>query len=202
MSRIPGLPGNAVAEDPEGAIGLLHATVRIGPMEVGVDALGEGAVRRSDLFLAGIAANTEDAIRVEVGAGRHGAQRTASLRVVSEREPSADPSIEIRDNADRGRYELTVDGELAGISDYRDRGGRRIFVHTEVDPAFSGRGLGNRLAAGVLDDAAARSLRVVPRCPFIRAYIERHPEYRRLIGPQSPENGQGNESSGEQPQSS
>jgi predicted GNAT family acetyltransferase len=91
--------------------------------------------------------------------------------------------IEVRDNPERGRYEIAVDGELAGVSEYRDRGGRRIFVHTEVDDAFSGRGLGNRLAAGALDDARSRAIRVVPRCPFIRAYIERHPEYRDLLGP-------------------
>ncbi len=91
------------------------------------------------------------------------------------------PTVEVRDRAERGRYELTVNGELAGVSDYRDRAGRRIFVHTEVDGAFSGRGLGNRLAAGALDDAVARGLRVVPRCPFIRAYIERHPHYRSLL---------------------
>ncbi len=95
------------------------------------------------------------------------------------------PAVEVRDRAERGRYELTVDGELAGVADYRDRAGRRIFVHTEIDSAFSGRGLGNRLAAGALDDAAARGLRVVPRCPFIRAYIERHAEYRPLLGPQA-----------------
>ena len=205
MSRIPGSPCSAIAEDPDRAIGLPHATVRIGAVKVGVDALGEGAVRRSDLLLAGAAPHAQDAIRVEIRDGPHGAKRTASLLVVSEHE-AAKPAIDIRDNADRGRYELTVDGELAGISDYRDRGGRRIFVHTEVDPAFSGRGLGNRLAAGVLDDAASRSIRVVPRCPFIRAYIERHPEYRRLIGPQPPEGGPGAESGdkpgGEQPQSS
>lgn len=96
-----------------------------------------------------------------------------------------EPEVAVRDNEERGRYELHVDGELAGVADYRDRGGRRIFVHTEVDAAFSGRGLGNRLAAAVLQDATERHLRIVPRCPFIRAYIERHPEHRSLLGPQS-----------------
>lgn len=107
---------------------------------------------------------------------------------MSKPERREDATIEVRDNAERGRYELHVDGELAGVADYRDRGGRRIFVHTEVDSAFSGRGLGNRLAAAVLDDASSRQLRVVPRCPFIRAYIQRHPEYRSLLGAQ-PEGG-------------
>lgn len=92
-------------------------------------------------------------------------------------------TIEIRDNPGEGRYELLVDGEQAGSAEYRDREGRRIFVHTVVDDAYAGRGLGNRLAKGVLDDALARGLHVVPRCPFIRAWLERHPDYaQRLVG--------------------
>lgn len=94
-----------------------------------------------------------------------------------------EPAIEVRDNPAEDRYEIHADGELAGVAEYRDRGGRRIFVHTEVDDAYAGRGLGNRLAKGALDDALARGLHVVPRCPFIRAWLERHPDYAaRLIG--------------------
>jgi predicted GNAT family acetyltransferase len=94
----------------------------------------------------------------------------------------SDAAIEIRDNPGEGRYELLVDGEPAGFAEYRDREERRIFVHTVVDPAYAGRGLGNRLAKGVLDDALDRGLHVVPRCPFIRAWLERHPEYaERLV---------------------
>jgi hypothetical protein len=92
-------------------------------------------------------------------------------------------AIEVRDNPDEDRYELFVDGVLAGVAEYRDRGGRRIFVHTEVDDAYAGRGLGNRLAKAALDDALARDLHVVPRCPFIRAWLARHPDYAaRLTG--------------------
>lgn len=102
---------------------------------------------------------------------------------MTEAAPAPDPRIEVRDNPDEDRYELLVDGELAGVADYRDRGGRRIFVHTEVDPAYAGRGLGDRLARGALDDAIERRLPIVPRCPFIRAWLERHTEYMtRLVG--------------------
>lgn len=95
----------------------------------------------------------------------------------------SDSEIEIRDNPTEGRYELLVDGEQAGFAEYRDREGRRIFVHTVVDEAYAGRGLGNRLAKGVIDDALERGLHVVPRCPFIRAWLERHPDYaQRLVG--------------------
>lgn len=94
-----------------------------------------------------------------------------------------DTTTEVRDNPDEGRYELLVDGELAGVAEYRDRENRRIFVHTVVDEAYAGRGLGSRLAKGALDDALARGLRIVPRCPFIRAWLERHPDYMaRLVG--------------------
>jgi len=102
---------------------------------------------------------------------------------VARRDQDTDPAITVSDNPARGRYEIHVDGELAGVAEYRDRGGRRIFVHTEIDDAFSGRGLGNRLASGALDDARSHGIRVVPRCPFIRSYIERHPQYRDLLGP-------------------
>lgn len=88
--------------------------------------------------------------------------------------------VEIRDNPEQHRYEALVDGEVAGFVDYRDRG-RRILVHTEVDPAYGGKGIGNRLAAGALDHAREAGLRVVPRCPFIRAFIARHPEYRSAL---------------------
>ena len=102
---------------------------------------------------------------------------------MSEPGRGTDSTIEIRENAEQERYDLLVDGELAGMAEYRDREGRRIFFHTEVDPAYAGRGLGNRLAKGVLDDALARDLHVVPRCPFIRAWLERHPDYAaRLVG--------------------
>jgi predicted GNAT family acetyltransferase len=92
----------------------------------------------------------------------------------------ADDEIVIRDNPEKQRYEALVKGAVAGFVDYRDRG-RRIFVHTEVDKAYGGRGIGNRLAAGALDLAREAGLRVVPRCPFIRAFIARHPEYRSAL---------------------
>ena len=65
---------------------------------------------------------------------------------------ATDPTIEVRENAEAERYDLLVDGELAGMAEYRDREGRRIFFHTEVDDAYAGRGLGNRLVRAVLDD--------------------------------------------------
>jgi uncharacterized protein len=79
------------------------------------------------------------------------------------------------------RFDLVVDGQVAGFARYVRRGGRLIFVHTEVDPAYGGRGLGQVLARGSLDAARAEGVPVVPLCPFIAAYIDEHPEYQDLV---------------------
>jgi predicted GNAT family acetyltransferase len=88
---------------------------------------------------------------------------------------------QVADVPDRSRYELTVDGELAGIAEYVMREGVRVFTHTEVFDAGRGEGLGSALAQGALDDVRARGMKLVPRCPFIAAYIERHDEYADLV---------------------
>jgi predicted GNAT family acetyltransferase len=90
-------------------------------------------------------------------------------------------STQVTDNPDEERYEVTEDGTLAGFVQYRSRPGLLALIHTEIDPRFEGRGLGSTLAQGVLDDAAARHLQVLPFCPFVNAYIARHPEYVSLV---------------------
>ena len=92
-----------------------------------------------------------------------------------------DDAVAIADSPERSRFEITVDGEVAGFAQYVRRGGRLIFVHTEIDPRFEGRGLGSKLASGALDLARKAGDPVVPLCPFIAAYIEKHPEYEDLV---------------------
>jgi predicted GNAT family acetyltransferase len=83
---------------------------------------------------------------------------------------------------DERRYELLVGAGHAGELVYRDRGGGVLaFLHTEVDPEVRLRGLGSALVGGALDDARARGLRIVPICPFVDAYVRRHPEYAELV---------------------
>ena len=89
--------------------------------------------------------------------------------------------IEVRDNPERRRFEVVVDGAVAGVARYQERGGRIFFVHTEIDPAFAGQGLGERLVAGALEDLRARGLKLVPLCPFVRAYLRRHPDQDDLV---------------------
>lgn len=88
--------------------------------------------------------------------------------------------ITITNNPEKGRYETTVDGKLA-LLEYRDAGGQRYYTHTEVPPALEGRGIGSRLARAALDEAQAQQLSIVPLCPFVRSYIDRHPEYKPLV---------------------
>ena len=88
---------------------------------------------------------------------------------------------DVRDNRQRFRYEIVVDGVVAGFIQYNMRGGRLILVHTEIDDARTGRGLATILVAGALDDIRTRGLRIVPVCPFVERYIERHPEYDDLV---------------------
>lgn len=88
---------------------------------------------------------------------------------------------EVVDVPQASRYELRLGGRLIGLAVYRRRDGRIAFTHTEVDESCEGRGFGSRLAAAALDDARRDGLAVVPLCPFIAHYIERHPEYAQLV---------------------
>ncbi len=90
--------------------------------------------------------------------------------------------VEVEHRPDERRYELLLDGEHAGELVYRDRGGGVLaFLHTEVDPGVQRRGLGSALVAAALGDARARGLKVVPSCPFVDAYVRRHPEYADFV---------------------
>jgi predicted GNAT family acetyltransferase len=89
-------------------------------------------------------------------------------------------AVLIRDNPAASRYEVDVDGRLA-IVQYMLTGQNITFTHTEVPVELEGRGIASQMARFALDDARARGLRVIPVCPFISAYIRRHPEYQDLV---------------------
>jgi predicted GNAT family acetyltransferase len=93
----------------------------------------------------------------------------------------ATPDISVQDNPKRSRYEVLVDGDLAGYSAYRDVAGRRVFTHTTIDPDYEGHGVGSALARAALDDVRTRGLPIIARCPFIAGYIDRHPDYADLV---------------------
>lgn len=94
-------------------------------------------------------------------------------------------SIEVRDNPEESRYEAWTDGELAGFAEYRTRAGAVVFTHTEVADRFEGRGIGSALARGALDDVRGSGREVVPLCPFIKGWIEKHPDYQDLVHQQA-----------------
>ena len=89
--------------------------------------------------------------------------------------------LAVVDNPALSRVEARLGDAVAGFAAYVDRPGQRVFTHTEVDPAYEGQGIGGRLARASLDQARADGLRVVPRCPFIRAWIDKHPDYADLV---------------------
>ncbi len=89
--------------------------------------------------------------------------------------------IEIAEDADKKRYEIHSDGKLAGFVTYRLKPGLIELVHTEIDEEFEGHGLGSRLIAFALDDARERNLAVLPFCPFVNDYIQRHRQYVDLV---------------------
>ncbi len=91
-------------------------------------------------------------------------------------------SAAVRDNADAHRYEIAVGGQTAFL-EYRRRPGVVVLVHTEVPPSLRGRGLAARLARFALESARSAGQRVVVRCPFVKAYLERHPELRATATP-------------------
>jgi predicted GNAT family acetyltransferase len=89
--------------------------------------------------------------------------------------------LTVRDNPEAGRYELLDGDRVFAVAAYERRGDTVVFTHTEVDPDAGESGLGSTLVRGALDDVRARGEKVIPRCPFVRGWIERHPEYADLV---------------------
>jgi predicted GNAT family acetyltransferase len=87
---------------------------------------------------------------------------------------------EVRDNPERGRFEMAV-GDAIAFIDYRREDGHIVLTHTEVPEALSGQGVGSTLVRGVLDRLGADDMKIVSRCQFVTAYVQRHPEYHDLL---------------------
>jgi predicted GNAT family acetyltransferase len=87
----------------------------------------------------------------------------------------------VADVPEASRYELRVDGRLVGLLAYRRRENRIALTHAEVSEACEGRGFGSKLAATALDDARRQGLEVLPLCPFVAWYVDRHPQYAELV---------------------
>ena len=110
--------------------------------------------------------------------------RRARLKRVedSDRDPKGSAeNIAVRDNPGASRYELVLDEQVVGGIVYRLTPDHMVLIHTAVLPSLEGKGFGAVLVAGALGDIRARGLHVVPLCPFVRAYIRRHPDYGDLV---------------------
>ena len=86
----------------------------------------------------------------------------------------------VRDNKERHRFEMGVNGDVA-FANYRLGDGVVIVIHTEVPAAVEGRGLGSQLVRGMLDQIRASGRKVVPLCGFVASFIRSHPEYHDLV---------------------
>lgn len=89
-------------------------------------------------------------------------------------------SIEVVENPERKRYEARRDGMVLGHAAYERTHELAVFTHTEIDPAFEGQGVGSVLVREALDHVRGLGLRVLPVCPFVLAWMQRHPEYASL----------------------
>lgn len=90
--------------------------------------------------------------------------------------------IDIADNADAHRYEArTEDGTVAGFISYEIRGELLAMVHTQVEDAFEGHGVGSSLVKGALAMVRGSGLGLLPYCPFVAEYLKRYPEYQGLV---------------------
>lgn len=88
--------------------------------------------------------------------------------------------MDVVEKPGENRFELSLDGGTALVAYQRD-GNRLVLLHTEVPSEFSGQGIGSRLAKGVLDQIRASGRKAVIRCPFLKEWIARHPEYDDIV---------------------
>src|SRR4051812_40309477 len=90
-------------------------------------------------------------------------------------------SVVVTDAAERHRYEATLDDTLAGFLDYVVKRERIALIHTEVPPVFAGHGVAAALTRFALDDARRRDLKVIAICPYVRRYLEKHPDDMAIV---------------------
>jgi predicted GNAT family acetyltransferase len=88
--------------------------------------------------------------------------------------------IEVVNNEAAARFEASVAGETAYLT-YEHQPGRIIYDHAKVPTVLEGHGLAGKITKTALDYARANGLKVVPVCPYVAAYIRKHPEYQDLV---------------------
>ena len=86
-------------------------------------------------------------------------------------------TTEVVDVPDRKRYEIRRHGTMLGYAAYQKTDELIVFTHTEVDPSVEGQGIGGQLVRGALDHVRTLAVPVLPICPFVQAWMARHPDY-------------------------
>jgi predicted GNAT family acetyltransferase len=89
--------------------------------------------------------------------------------------------VTVHRNDTAHRYEAHLDGTLAGFLDYRERDDEIVLIHTETLTGFEGHGIGSSVAQFALDDVRSRGAKAVVLCPFVRRWLDKHPEYRDIV---------------------
>jgi predicted GNAT family acetyltransferase len=97
--------------------------------------------------------------------------------------PMERPALHVADVEARQRYEARLDpaGPLAALISYERTATWVALLHTEVQGGFEGQGISSQLVAWVISDARARGLAVIPRCPFVIRWLERHPDQQDVL---------------------
>lgn len=88
--------------------------------------------------------------------------------------------VSVVDAPERQRFEAVLDDHLVGFAAYQKTVELIVFTHTEVDPSLEGQGVGGALVRHALEHARDLGLQVLPICPFVEAWMHRHPEYADL----------------------
>jgi len=89
---------------------------------------------------------------------------------------------EVRDNPEARRYELAVDGKVA-VMTYNLNPPQLMITEALVPEALEGLGLAGRLAAAVVADVRARGLVLLPVCPYLAGWLQKHPEHADIVHP-------------------
>ena len=92
--------------------------------------------------------------------------------------------VTVRNQQEKQRFEAVMNGEVVGFAEYRPLEGAVMFTHTEVNAHLEGQGIGGTLVRQALDETRAAHKWVIPMCPFVVAYIQRHPEYLDAVKPE------------------
>ena len=154
---------------------------RSGRVAVEVDGIIEGYAEPGDALSIVPVPSAAQVIRLGSTSFYERARRKLRVEGSAQVDAGDVSDATVVDSFEESRYEILLGGEVAGTLHYRRHGDLVELAHTEIDQAFEGRGLAGRLASAALSDARARSTPVRVTCPFVRSYLERHPEYADVV---------------------